>query len=184
MFDCRQMAAAIVSVVCCTQLVLPGLAQTTVLTGKASKTTTIRSLQVQQPRYDYHAPQKVYVQRPVTRTVYVQDNRTFFQRHPKVKAATVGAGVGTAAGAITGLVSGRGVVRGAAIGAGTGAGVGLIHSSRTMKRHPIIKDTAMGSLAGLGIGAAASHGSRRAFQGAGVGAAVGLGVGLLKHGLK
>lgn len=183
MLDCRQMTATFAMVVCCFQLMQPAFAQTTVLTGKASK-TTIRPLQGQQAIYDYRAPQKVYVQRPVTRTIYVQDNRTFFQRHPKVKAATVGAGVGTAAGAITGLVSGRGVVRGAAIGAGTGAGVGLIHSSRTMRRHPIIKDTAIGSLTGLGIGAAASRGSRRAFQGAGVGAAVGLGVGLLKHGLK
>jgi hypothetical protein len=99
----------------------------------------------------------VVVERPVYREVYVRDNRTYFQRHPKVKAVTIGAGVGAGAGALTGLVSGAGVVRGAAIGAGSGAGVGLVRSSRTMKRHPIIRDTATGTLAGLGIGAASSR---------------------------
>src|SRR5205814_905871 len=52
--------------------------------------------------------------------------RSYFYRHPKVKAATVGAGIGTAAGAATGLISGRGIMRGALIGAGAGTGVGLL----------------------------------------------------------
>jgi len=130
------------------------------------------------------APKTVYVDRPVYRNVYVKDNRTFFQRHPKVKAATIGAGVGTAAGAVTGLVSGRGVVRGGVIGAGTGAGVGLVRSSNTLKRHPIMRDVSTGTLVGLGLGAASSRRSKRAWQGAGVGAAAGLGWGLLKHGLR
>jgi hypothetical protein len=129
-------------------------------------------------------PQTVYVQRPVYRTVYLRDNRTFFQRHPKVKAASIGAGIGAGAGALTGLISGRGVLRGAAIGAGTGAGVGLVRSSVIMKRHPIVRDLATGSLTGLGLAASASRRGVRAWQGAGVGAALGLGYGLFKHGLK
>src|SRR4029453_4600805 len=120
--------------------------------------------------------------RTVVRTIYVRDRRTYWQRHPKVKAVAIGAGVGAGAGAITGLISGRGVVRGAAIGAGAGAGVGLVRSSRTLRRHPIIRDTATGALVGLGIGGAASRHGRRMGQATAVGAAVGLGYGLLKDG--
>jgi len=108
---------------------------------------------------------------------------TYLQRHPKVKATAVGAGVGTAAGAVTGLVSGKGVLRGAAIGAGTGAGIGLISSSKTAKKHPLIASVANGGVAGLGLGLAASKGhgtGKTAAKAAGVGAALGLGMGLLK----
>lgn len=128
--------------------------------------------------------QTVYVSKPVYRTVYLRDNRTFFQRHPKVKAASIGAGVGAGVGALTGMISGRGVIRGAVIGAGTGAGVGLVRSSAVMRRHPIMQDVATASLAGLGLAASASRRGKRAWQGAGVGAALGLGWGLIKHGLK
>lgn len=176
-------------------------AQTTVLSGKVHS-NAMPQLVRQEPQYDRMQVQTpvtivntqrspyqsgvsqaktVVIQRPVYREVYVRDNRTYFQRHPKVKAVTIGAGVGAGAGALTGLVSGAGVVRGAAIGAGSGAGVGLVRSSRTMKRHPIIRDTATGTIAGLGIGAASSRRGKRAWQGAGVGAAVGLGVGLFKN---
>jgi hypothetical protein len=174
----------------------PVMAQTTVLTGAAGP-STMPKLIMQTPKYDTYsasspqvqaaqvprAPQRaqvnrVYVDRPVIRTVYLKDNRTYFQRHPKVKAATVGAGVGTAAGALTGLVSGRGVLRGGLIGAGTGAGVGLIRSSETMRRHPIIKNVATGSAVGLGLAAAASR--HHLWAGTGVGAAAGLGYGLFK----
>lgn len=106
---------------------------------------------------------------------------TYMSRHPKVKAATIGAGVGAGAGALTGLITHKGVVRGAAIGAGAGAGVGLVRSSETMKRHPILKDVATGTLVGGGLGLAGSRHGSTAVKGAGVGAAVGLGVGLLKH---
>lgn len=109
---------------------------------------------------------------------------SYWSRHPKVKAATMGAGVGTAAGAVTGLVTHRGIVRGAAIGAGTGAGVGLIRSSKTMKRHPIANDAATGGAIGLGIGLAAGRGRHPGIKGAAVGSAVGLGIGLLRNGLK
>lgn len=114
----------------------------------------------------------------------MRDDRKFFRRHPKVKAVAIGAGVGTAAGAVTGLISKRGVVRGAAIGAGAGAGAGLIRSSTIMKRHPIMKDVATGTVAGLGFGAAASRRGSTALKGAGVGAAVGLGYSLLKGELR
>lgn len=134
--------------------------------------------------YHSNATKYVVVKQPVIQRVYVKDNRTFFQRHPKVKAATVGAGVGAAAGAVTGLISGRGVVRGGLIGAGTGAGVGLVRSSDTLKRHPIVRDVATGGLVGLGFGAAASRRSKRAWQGLGVGSAAGLAYGLLKNGLR
>jgi len=107
--------------------------------------------------------------------------KTYFQQHPKVKAATVGAGVGAGAGALTGLITHRGVVRGAAIGAGTGAGVGLVHSSETMKRHPIVKDVAEGTLVGTGLGWAGSRHGKTVAKTAGVGAAIGLGAGLLKN---
>jgi len=123
----------------------------------------------------------VYVEKPVYRDVYVRDNRTYFQRHPKVKAVSIGAGVGAGAGALTGLITGAGAVRGGVIGAGTGAGVGLVRSSETLKRHPIARDTATGTLSGLGLGAASGRGGKRALEGAGIGAAVGLGVGLFKH---
>lgn len=173
------------------QSMAPALAQTTMLMGSASHntaatnavtTTSSVNLKPQRPRYDSRppvvsAPRTVYQ----TRTVYVKDNRTYFQRHPKVKAATVGAGVGAAAGAVTGLVTGRGVLRGGAIGAGTGAGVGLVRSSTTMKRHPIIRDVATGTLVGGGLGWAGSRRRGTIAKGAGVGAAVGLGVGLFKH---
>lgn len=108
----------------------------------------------------------------------------FFNRHPKVKSATIGAGVGTAAGAATGLISGRGVGRGALIGAGAGAGVGLIRSSRTLQRHPIVKHTATGSVVGLGLGMAAGRGRRPGLKGAAVGAGVGLGLGVLQQALR
>jgi hypothetical protein len=175
------------------QTLAPVFAQTTMLMGSAShnaasstttKTVTTNrvNLRAQQPSYDYRpmpaaAPRTVYQ----TRTVYVKDNRTYFQRHPKVKAATVGAGVGAGVGALTGLVTGRGVIRGGAIGAGTGAGVGLVRSSTTMKRHPIIRDVATGTLVGGGLGWAGSRRRGAIAKTAGVGAALGLGVGLFKH---
>ncbi len=127
------------------------------------------------------ANQNFHPQRPIIHTVYVRDNRTFFQRHPMVKSATIGAGVGAGAGALTGLVTGRGVIRGALIGGGAGAGVGVVRSSQIMRRHPIIRDVATGSLVGLGLGAAASRGHRLPLQATGVGAALGLGVGLFKN---
>jgi hypothetical protein len=109
---------------------------------------------------------------------------TYMQRHPRVRAAAIGAAVGTAAGAATGLITRRGIARGALIGAGTGAGVGLVRSSPLMHRHPIVNDTATGGLVGLGLGLA---GGRRHHHdgaaGAAVGAGVGLAAGLLRHAL-
>jgi len=117
-----------------------------------------------------------------TRVRYAHPVHHYFATHPKVKAATIGAGVGAGAGALTGLLTHTGVMRGAMIGAGTGAGVGLIRSSRIMQRHPVMRDVATGGAVGLGLGWA---GSRYGGAGTGVlvGSAVGLGVGLLRHGL-
>lgn len=164
---------------------LPALSQTTMLTGSAVKTVTTvntnnsnQRLMSQQARYDARPVIRV---KPHTRTVYLRDRRTFWQRHPMMKGAAIGAGVGAGAGAVTGLVSGRGVLRGAAIGAGTGAGVGVIRTSKIMKRHPIIQDVATGTVAGLGFGWAASRNRRTIGKATGVGAAVGLGAGLLRH---
>lgn len=177
---------------------LPSLAQSTVLTGNVTRnrvsvqgdqpytivTTVVPAGRTLNGRIVNAGPQKVYVERPVYHKVYVQDGRTFWQRHPKVKAATVGAGVGTAAGAVAGALSGKGIVRGAVIGAGTGAGVGLVRSSDTLRRHPIVKDVSTGALVGLGIGGATSRKEGRLLKGAGIGAAVGLGASLLKNGLQ
>jgi hypothetical protein len=110
--------------------------------------------------------------------------KSFFYRHPKVKSATIGAGVGTAAGAATGLISGRGVMKGALVGAGAGTAVGLIRSSEIMKRHPLVKNTATGSVVGLGLGVAASRGHHSGLKGAAVGAGVGLGLGALSQVLR
>jgi hypothetical protein len=113
--------------------------------------------------------------------------KSYFQKHDKVRSATIGAGVGMGAGALTGLVTHHGVVRGAAIGAGTGAGVGLISSSKTLKSHPIMRDVATAATAGVGLGWAGSTGhnrTKRIAQTGAVGAALGLGYGLLKDKLK
>ena len=52
-----------------------------------------------------------------------------------------------------------------------------------MKRHPIVKDVAQGTLAGAGLGLAAKKRGKYKTAGktAATGAAVGLGVGLLKN---
>lgn len=106
-------------------------------------------------------------------------HRSYWQRHPMVKSATIGAGVGAGAGALTGLVTRRGALHGALVGAGAGAGVGMIRSSHIMRRHPIVKNTATGAVAGLGLGLAAG-GRHAGLKGAGVGSAIGLGYGLYR----
>jgi len=113
--------------------------------------------------------------------------KQFFRKHEVVRKATIGAGIGTAAGAVTGLVSGKGIVRGAALGAGTGATVGVINGNKTMARHPIMRDMATGTAVATGITMAATrgHGSaKKTFEGAAIGAALGLGAGLFRDKLK
>ena len=117
-------------------------------------------------------------------TANTSATKRYFNAHPKVKSATIGAGVGAGVGAVGGLVTGRGVLRGAAVGAGTGTGVGLLQSSQTMKRHPVMKDVAQGTLVGAGLGLATHRGhgtAKKTTQTAVAGAAVGLGIGLLKN---
>ena len=192
---------------CSLQFTQAAFGQATVLTGQVASVGSAPPLLSRQGQYDespgyagttyvnpsLHASanlgpklhgstnQGFHPQRPIIHTVYVRDNRTFFQRHPMVKSAAIGGGVGAGAGALTGLVTGRGVVRGALIGGGAGAGVGIVRSSQIMRRHPIVRDVATGSLVGLGFGAAASRGHRLPLQATGVGAAIGLGVGLFKN---
>ena len=116
-----------------------------------------------------------------TRVKYAHPVHHYFATHPKVKGAAIGAGVGLGAGALTGLLTHRGVMRGALIGAGTGAGVGVIRTSTIMRRHPIVRDLATGGAVGLGLGwAGTRHGAGTGLL---VGTALGLGVGVLRHGL-
>jgi len=181
------------------QLALPVLAQTAMLEGSATyrdlnpPPTTLQTTAVQtnipaaapQVAIPHAAGEAVrghtYVRVPVqqkTRTVYLKDNRSFWQRHPMVKGAAIGGGIGAGAGALTGLISHQGILRGAAIGAGTGAGVGVIRTSKIMARHPIARDVATGATAGLGVGWAGSRRPGIALAGTGIGAAIGLGTGL------
>lgn len=178
---------------CSLQWVIPANAQSTMLTGIVQQPAAVTRVRPgytpMYPRYGAYAAtpapvQPVIIQSPprtYVRTVYVQDRRTYFDRHPMIKKATIGAGVGAGVGALTGLVTHRGVLRGAAIGAGTGATVGVIRASKIMRRHPIIRDVATGAVAGLGLGWAGSRRHGRIAQFTGVGAAIGLGVGLFKH---
>lgn len=159
--------------------------QATTLTGSINQNSMVVQpvppLRSQAGYYDYRRPAARPIQpRPIYRTVVVQDRRTYWQRHPKVKSAAIGAGVGAGAGAVTGLVSGRGVLRGAAIGAGTGAGVGLIRSSRTMRRHPLAKDLATGAAVGFGLGASSSRRGSTMVKATAIGTAVGGGYHFLK----
>jgi hypothetical protein len=110
--------------------------------------------------------------------------KSFWARHPMVKDATIGAGVGALAGGATGLISHRGVAHGALVGAGAGAGVGAIHASRTLRRHPYIRDAAEGGVGGLGLGLAASRSHGTAAATAGVGAAAGLGYRFFKNNMR
>jgi len=171
--------------------VRPALAQTAMLEGSATyrdvnpPPATLQTTVVQTdiPKSTGETiPGRTYVRVPVqktkTRTVYLKDQRSFWQRHPMVKGAAIGGGIGAGAGALTGLISHQGILRGALIGAGTGAGVGVIRTSKIMKRHPIARDVATGATAGLGVGWAGSRRPGIALAGTGIGAAIGLGTGL------
>ena len=100
---------------------------------------------------------------------YAEDTRTRRAlRNPIVKQAAVGAVAGTIGGALSGETS---AVKGAGIGALTGAGTGLIDTSTTMKRKPMLKSTAKGAVIGTGVSAVAGRGKvKGAVVGAGVGA--------------
>ncbi len=164
--------------------ILPALSQATTLTGSINRTAVSvpqqPALMQQTAQYDVRPRLRRLPPHTVYRNVYIHDNRPYFQRHPKVKAAVVGAGVGAGAGAVTGLITHRGILRGAAIGAGTGAGVGLVRSSHTMKRHPLVRDVATGSLVGLGLGAAGSRHGGTMVKATALGAAIGGGYHFLR----
>lgn len=192
----RSSAATLAAITILTSSYVPVLAQSTTLTGSVARTGSSETpvLRAQTARMDVmptssHTATVTKTARPSTapprtivKTVVVEkrDNRTYFQRHPRVKSAVVGAGIGAGAGAVTGLISRRGVLRGAAIGAGTGAGVGLVRSTSTMKRHPIVNDTVTGAAVGFGLGAAGSRRGRTMAKSAAIGGAIGLGYSLFK----
>lgn len=175
----KKILPLVLTAVIASAAVPPAFSQATTLAGSINNYAYQNppTLRAQQALMDTGRP---VVNRPVQRTYVVRDRRTYFQRHPKVKSAVVGAGVGAGAGAVTGLVTGRGVLRGAAIGAGTGAGVGLVRSSRTMRRHPLMRDMATGGLVGFGFGAAGSRRGRTMVKSAAVGTAIGGGYHFLK----
>jgi hypothetical protein len=91
-----------------------------------------------------------------------------------VKQAAVGAGIGAATGYISKESS---IGRGAGIGAITGAGTGLLDSSNTLRRRPLIKDTAKGAVIGTGTSAVLRNNKLK-------GAAVGAGSGAAWHFVK
>ncbi len=101
--------------------------------------------------------------------VQAEDTRTKRAlRNPIVKQAAIGAVAGTIGGALSGETS---AVKGAGIGALTGAGTGLIDTSSTMNRKPLLKSTAKGAVIGTGVSAVAGRGKvKGAVVGAGVGA--------------
>ena len=181
----KQVVSTLLTAVVASTAFQPAFGQATTLAGSVNQMSvpSVPTIRAQQAVMDYRRPvvinRNVY-QAGASQPVYYQDRRPYFQRHPKVKSAVVGAGVGAGTGAVAGLISGRGVLRGAAIGGGTGAGVGLIRSSNTMKRHPLAKDMATGAAVGFGLGAASSRHGSTMLKSAAIGTAVGGGFHFLK----
>lgn len=166
-------------------------AQTTPLQGNAMKNGKApKSLSGQEGTVDdtqttsNKSVQHTHVTHITHATRTTSKPKTFFARHPMIKDATIGAGVGAAAGGVTGLISHRGIMHGALVGAGSGAGVGAIHASKTMKRHPYMRDAAEGAVGGLGLGLAASRSHGKAAAATGIGAAAGLGYRYFKDNIK
>lgn len=181
----KQLLPILLTVTMAGAAVQPAYSQATTLAGSVNQSavTRVPNIRAQQAVMDYRRPVVInrnYYHASAAQPMYYQDRRPYFQRHPKVKSAVVGAGVGAGAGAIAGLVSGRGVLRGAAIGGGTGAGVGLIRSSNTMRRHPLARDLATGAAVGFGLGAASSRHGSTMLKSAAIGTAIGGGVHFLK----
>ena len=92
-----------------------------------------------------------------------------------LKGGLVGAGIGAGAGVLLNKPVGRTAILGTGIGAGTQA----VRYSRTMNRHPIVKTAAYGALAGAGASQLTREGSIK--KGTLWGAAIGTGVGALRH---
>lgn len=91
-----------------------------------------------------------------------------------LKHTAVGAGAGAGAGILSDRSS---VGRGAGIGAVTGAATGIVDSSRTIRRRPLIKDAGKGAI--IGTGAAAIQRESK-LKGAAIGAGAGAGWHFLK----
>ncbi len=110
---------------------------------------------------------------------YYDDNRRswFSSKTGKiVKGGLLGAGVGAGAG----YLLDRPVAKSAVLGAGIGAGVQATRYSSTMQRHPILKTATYGALTGAGVNAALKR-EGSPVKGALWGAAIGTGVGAIRH---
>lgn len=92
-----------------------------------------------------------------------------------LKGGLIGAGVGAGAGALLDKNVGKTAILGAGIGAGTQA----VRYSNYMRRHPVVKTAAYGTLAGAGASQLTRHGSIA--KGSLWGAAIGTGVGAFRH---
>lgn len=97
--------------------------------------------------------------------------------HPVVRGSVIGGALGAGLGAIGGAIAGRHRAgRGALWGLGSGAGIGAVESAHELRGHPVVRNTATGALAGLGIGGV----MKRPGKGAGIGALLGGGLGVLR----
>ncbi|MGE0201815.1 MAG: hypothetical protein AB7P76_12730 [Candidatus Melainabacteria bacterium] len=92
-----------------------------------------------------------------------------------VRQAAIGAGIGALGGALTERTS---IGRGLGVGALTGAGTGLIETSDSMQRHPLVKNTLQGAVIGTGTSVARRGDTAR---GAVIGAGAGAGWHLLRN---
>jgi hypothetical protein len=112
------------------------------------------------------------------RYYYDDSRRSWFDTRTGkiVKGGLVGAGIGAGAG----YLLDRPVGKSAVLGAGVGAGVQATRYSTYMRRHPIVKTATYGALAGAGTAAALKR-EGDPVKGALWGAAIGTGVGALKH---
>lgn len=121
----------------------------------------------------------VVTQRPVY--YYRQQPVYYYHReHPVLRGTVLGGAIGAGAGALGGAIAGHHRAgRGALIGLGTGAGIGAVESAGELQGHPVIRHGVSGTLLGLGIGATA-HRRGWAGKGAGIGALLGSGFGLLR----
>jgi hypothetical protein len=112
---------------------------------------------------------------------YYYGRPSWGQRHPVLKGTAVGGALGAGIGAVGGAIAGRGRAgRGALAGLGAGAGIGALQTHPRMRRHPIIRRVGQGTLAGLGVGITARK-RGAAWKGAGIGALVGGGLGILER---
>lgn len=98
---------------------------------------------------------------------------------PKTKKVLKGGLIGAGVGAGAAVLLDKPLLKTSVLGAGIGAGTQAVRYSSTLNRHPIVKDALYGSLAGAGASQLTREGSIG--KGALWGAALGTGVGALRH---